>query len=39
MSIDESFKDEIRISLNDETIEICKNYVIMGNKFEENPSV
>jgi len=37
--IDESSKDENRISLNDETIEICTNDVIMENKFEENFSV
>jgi hypothetical protein len=39
LSIDESFKDENRTSRHDETIEICKNDVIMENKFEENPSV
>jgi hypothetical protein len=39
LSIYESFKDENRISLNDETIEICRNDVIMENKFEKNPSV
>ncbi len=35
----QSSKDENIISLNDETIEICMNDVIMANKFEENPNV
>ncbi len=37
--MDQSCEDENRISLNDETIEICMKDVIMEDKFEENPSV
>jgi hypothetical protein len=37
--MNQSSKHENTISLNDETIEICMNNVIMENKFEENPSV
>ncbi len=37
--MDQSCEDENRISLNDETIEICMNDVIMEGKFEENPIV
>jgi len=39
LSTYESSKDENRISLNDETIKICMNDVIMEDKFEENFSV
>jgi len=34
--MDLSCEDENRISLNDETIEICMNNVVMEDKFEEN---
>jgi hypothetical protein len=37
--MEQSFANENVISGNNETIEICMNYVVLENKFEENPSV
>jgi hypothetical protein len=37
--MEQSFANENIISVNNDTIEICMNDVILKDKFKENPSV